>query len=129
MTTPIIQPQGMTPIDLNPVADHLDFLENLIQESGYDAAAAHLFSYPMRGEPLMQGRDPISGYLNDAAPPEIRCEVREDGIRVHLYRSGYAKKILTTILWSMDAYPGILGFMYCIEDLRYPQLDEANPCP
>lgn len=117
------QPPKLSVVDLVPISDHLDFLEALIQQEGYDAAAAHLFSYPMRGEPLMQGNDPISGYLNDAAPPEARCEVREDAIRVHLYRSAESKKSFTTARWPLDTYPGILGFMYCIEDLRYPQLD------
>lgn len=109
--------------DLTPIIAHLDFLEALIQESGYDEAAAHLFSYPMRGEPLMQGNDPISGYLNDAAPPEIRCEVHEDAIHLHHYRGPEGTVVLKTIRWPMESYPGIAGFIYCIEDLRYPQLD------
>lgn len=113
----------MTPhADLTPVMAHLDFLENLIQESGYEAAAAHLLSYPMSGEPVMQGRDPISGYLNDAAPPEVRVRARPDALHLQYFRSAYGEKVVATREIGLDDYPGIVGFMYCVEDLRFLEL-------
>jgi hypothetical protein len=109
-------------VDLTPVLAHLDFLEALIQEDGYEAAAAHLFSYPVRGEPVMQGRDPISAYLNDAAPPEIRIRARRDALSVLVYQGPTAGVAATRFWIELDDYPGVNGFVYCIEDLRFLEL-------
>jgi hypothetical protein len=112
----------LTVVDLVPVFAHLDFLENLIQEGGYEAAAAHLFSYPVRGEPLMQGNDPISAYLNDAAPPEARIETGRDALLIVLYRGPTSRTVATRAWFELDSHPGVNGFVYCIEDLRFPEL-------
>lgn len=113
-------------VDLVPMFDHLKFLERLISDHGYEAAAAHLFSYPMRGEPVMLGRDPISGYLNDAAPPEVEVEVRRDELLIRLFSSSEASKPFHTARVDLDEFPGVSGFVYCIEDLRFLELSEAK---
>jgi hypothetical protein len=118
MTTP----PALTVVDLVPVFAHLDFLENLIQEGGYEAAAAHLLSYPVHGEPLMQGLDPISAYLNDAAPPEARIETGRDALLIILYRGPVSRTVATQAWFELDEHPGVSGFAYCIEDLRFLEL-------
>lgn len=114
-------------IDLIPMFNHLDFLEDLIRASGYEAAAAHLFSYPMRGEPVMLGRDPISGYLSDAAPPEVEVEVRRDELLIRLFSSAEARKPFHTCRFDLDDFPGVSGFVYCVEDLRFLELSPPHP--
>jgi len=113
-------------VDLVPMFDHLNFLERLIGDHGYEAAAAHLFSYPMRGEPVMCGRDPISGYLSDAAPPEVEVEVRRDELLIRLFSSAEARKPSHTCRFDLDDFPGVSGFVYCIEDLRFLELSPGR---
>lgn len=115
--------------DLQPLADRLGLLETTIRSSGFDGAANLLTQYGVRGEPILCGQDPVSNLLNDSAPDSVVAYVREDA--VYIFRLEEDSQRVPLVRWPLEHFPGILGFLYCIQDLRYPELlpGEADDVP
>jgi hypothetical protein len=109
-------------LDFMPALSLLAAFEALVQaHQSYEVLASHLADRHSWGEPVARGADPVSNALNDALPSaSTHVEIRQE--RLHLFWVKNKSPLPVNSTDLIDHYPGIVGFMYCIEDLRFLEL-------
>src|SRR5690606_4410458 len=112
-------------IDLTPIAARRNLLEDSIRRAGVDGAAQALADLNIRGEPILCGQDPVSNFLNGGAPHPTVAHVREDAVYI-FYLKPDSDRRLPLVRWPLDEFPGIVGFLYCVQGLRYPDLSPPH---
>lgn len=109
-------------LDFAPAFQFLTDLEWLFRkERSFEALASYLAECEFFGEPVPAGACPLTAALDCVLQAPARAGVYDEYLRL-LWEKTPGRLLPLASVPLLDDYPGLVGFLYCLEDLRFLEL-------